>query len=203
MEPPTSYFLLPALFSPAALDLLVTETNRLYPQAEKQLVTSPSPKERGGQPARKYRSVGGGEIQTGFYNSAALLKKLETATQLELAPTGMRGTYSYYEEENDFLDIHRDIYTCDMTLITCIQSNISENNPSGSLYIYPGRTRDPIRSLYNDRFTGYYTVFLKPGDSVLIKGGILPHGVNPLARGSYRVISALCYRFKEPGPAPR
>ena len=116
---------------------------------------------------------------------------MKTCDQSHIASIG---TYSYYTEANDFLDIHKDIYTCDMTLITCLHSNIRKESASGCLYLYTQRQPESLASLYQNRTWGYETIHLEPGDSILIKGGILPHGLNPIKAGDYRIISALCYR---------
>ena len=157
-------------------------------------VKVPELEERGGKPKRKFRSAGGGPIQTAIYQSSQLLEVIYQRAGQVVQPTGQRGTYTYYCSENDYLDIHRDIYTCDMTLITCIQSDISDTDAHGQLYLYADRTHESLYSIYNNRSWGYKTVNLKPGESILIAGGVVPHGVNPLKASQNRIISALCFR---------
>ena len=146
-----------------------------------------------GRPKRKLKTSPGGVLQDSIYQSPRLINYLEKITGYSIIPTGQRGTYSFYLEEEDFLDIHRDINSCDLTLITCLKSNI-KNSSSGSLYLFTGRKNDTMSSLYRNRNWGYETIQLRVGQSILIEGGILPHGVNPLERGDQRIISALCFR---------
>ncbi len=191
----TGYFLLDQLFDAPLLWRLTQESlEQLSRAGSHQCSREHAPEERGGKPRRKLTSAPGGPVQDAIYQSSTLLRKLEQTTGYSMVPTGTRGTYSYYTAENDFLDIHRDINTCDLTLISCLHSTIREASPSGLLYLYTPRQQESLRTIYQDRFWGYETVQLIPGQSILIEGGIVPHGVNPIQGSDQRIISALCYQ---------
>ncbi len=189
------YYLFDQLFDSTLFRRIAQEGLEKLSQAEAQLLSQEYAwKERGGRPKRKLKSAPGGSVQDTIYQSKSLLQALQQTTGYTITPTGERGTYSYYTEPNDFLDIHRDINTCDLTLITCLHSSISEVSSSGLLYLYTQRPHDPLQAICRDRLWGYETVQLVTGQSILIEGGIVPHGVNPLQENDQRIISALCYR---------
>ena len=113
---------------------------------------------------------------------------------MHIVPSGERGTYTFYAEENDYLDIHRDVDYCDLTLITCLHSTLPQNDAHGLLNIYCERSDESLASIYNDRFWGYRSLSLRPGQSILLQGGIVPHAVNPMRANHHRIISALCFK---------
>ncbi|HEA22354.1 hypothetical protein LCGC14_0757310 [marine sediment metagenome] len=113
---------------------------------------------------------------------------------MEIVPSGERGTNTFYDRENDYLDIHRDIDKCDLTLITCLYSALPPNSANGLLYLYLERQNEDLSSIYADRFWGYRTIALKPGQSILLQGGLVPNGINPMQANHRRIISALCYK---------
>ena len=188
------YYIFDQLFDSTLVNLLQKEANQLYIHAKENIVKTTEHAERGGMPKRKFKSVGGGDIQNKIYNSIRLSNFLSEYTGMNVIPSGERGTYSYYLQNNDFLDLHRDVDDCDLTLITCIHSNVNNTQSSGALYLYTKRASEKIESIYNDKLWGYETIHLKQGQSIFIKGGIVPHGVNPMSKNDNRIISVLCFK---------
>lgn len=188
------YYLFDQLFDDALLHRFSQEPAQLFDRARQHIVSEGYIAERGGTPKRKFRSVGGGPVQNAIYASNKLLSHLSDRTGMQIEPSGQRGTYTFYAEENDYLDIHRDVDECDLTLITCLHSTIPQNSAHGLLYLYPERRSESLSSIYKDRFWGYRSICLKPGQSILLQGGIVPHGVNPIKANQRRIISALCYK---------
>ncbi len=188
------YYLFDNLFDDALFHRFAQEPIQLYGQARHHVITEGEIAERGGTPKRKFRSVGGGPVQNAIYASKNLLSHISDQTGMQIAPSGQRGTYTFYAEENDYLDIHRDVDQCDLTLITCLYSTIPQNSANGLLYLYSERLNENLSSIYKDRYWGYRSICLKPGQSILLQGGIVPHGVNPIKANHLRIISALCYK---------
>ncbi|MDT7828137.1 hypothetical protein RQM65_05590 [Pricia sp. S334] len=190
----TPYFLFDRLFENALFDSFAQEALQLYRKSKKHIVADGEITERGGTPKRKFRAVGGGPVQNAIYASQKLLSHLCDRTEMHIVPSGERGTYTFYAEENDYLDIHRDVDYCDLTLITCLHSTLPKNHAHGLLNLYCERSNESLASIYKDRFWGYQSVFLRPGQSILLQGGIVPHGVNPMQANHHRIISALCFK---------
>lgn len=174
---------------------LTEEASAKYKQSLPNVVHESLMEERGGKPRRKYRSAEGGKVQASVYHADALSRYLEGLLGEPVTRSGEAGSFSYYCEEGDHLDIHRDIEVCDLTLITVLKSNIPEHSSGGTLNIFTGRTQDRIDAIYQNPTFGYESVALQEGQSVLLRGGIAPHAVNPLLPGEQRIISALCFRI--------
>jgi hypothetical protein len=98
---------------------------------------------RGGCPNRRYWSIAGGDLQDSYYHSPRLIDYLAARVGVPVAPTGVRGSYSYYRP-GDFLGLHRDVETCDLALITCLYHGPAATPSSGSLTLYPGRSDEPL-----------------------------------------------------------
>lgn len=182
------------LFDKELLRKFANEPLSLYKSAKQHIVYNGEIAERGGVPSRKFRSVGGGQVQSAIYSSKKLVTHISDRTGMKIEQSGHKGTYTFYTEQDDYLDIHRDADYCDLTLITCLHSTIPENSPYGLLYLYIDRQEESLQSIYRDRLWGYNSIFLKPGQSILLQGGIVPHAVNPIKENYQRIISALCYK---------
>ncbi|MEM9138350.1 MAG: hypothetical protein AAGB15_00840, partial [Pseudomonadota bacterium] len=118
--------------------------------------------------------------------------RLEELSGQGLKPTGERGSYSYYDRPGHYLGLHRDIQTCDLTLITCL-SRHDGPAPSGALRLYPKSIRSDLDAISDD--TVYRDISMKPGQSVILLGGCVPHQVLPAAEGFSRSIAVLCYQM--------
>lgn len=152
---------------------------------------------RGGRPARRFLSGPGGPAQEAFYNAPWLLEFLREVTHRSLAPTGVRGTYSYYARPGDYLAVHRDIVTCDVAVITCL-SDVSENTGDGGmLCLYPTRLSERLSVIRATPARGALKLHLKPGQTLVMYGGIVPHALLPVADKQVRVVSVLCYHVSQ------
>jgi hypothetical protein len=109
-----------------------------------------------------------------------------------VTPTGERGTYSYYVRQGDYLALHRDVEACDVAVITCVYE--SALNVGGGLCVYPDRIHEPLSAIRAAPERGMVSVPLRPGQTVVMLGGIVPHHVLPMAQGQVRIVSVLCYR---------
>ncbi len=188
------YYTIDRLFDPILLSSLTEEATAHYELSLPNVLHESSIKERGGKPRRKYRSAEGGSVQASLYHAKALSQYLEELLGEPVTRSGEAGSFSYYCEEGDHLDIHRDIEVCDLTLITALKSNIPAHSSGGTLNIFTGRTQNRIDAIYQNPTFGYESIALQKGQSVLLRGGIAPHAVNPLLLGEQRIISALCFR---------
>ena len=152
------------------------------------------PPRRGGKPPRRLLTGQGGPIQDAWYASSHLQRFLSAQLGLPVVPAGNRGGYSYYVSAGDFLDLHRDIETCDVTLITVLHDNSAATDESGSLVLYPGRIGEPLSHIRARPEEGAWPIKVLAGQSIVIFGGVTPHRVRPTAEGQTRIISALCFR---------
>jgi hypothetical protein len=147
---------------------------------------------RGGNPARCFLQTSGGEVQDAFYRSSQVANLLAELCCACVAPTGVRGTYSYYVRPDHHLALHRDIETCDVAVITCICA--PPLGHQGGLCVYPGRMRERLSEIRANPRQGLVPVPLRAGETIVLLGGIVPHLVLPVRKGQARVVSVLCYR---------
>jgi hypothetical protein len=147
---------------------------------------------RGGNPARYLASSEGGPVQNAIYADRGLSAALARLAGHPVRPTGEQGTYSYYDRPGYFLGLHRDIWRCDLALITCLQST-DGMTPSGALRLYPKSIRAPLEAIGPD--TPARDIEMHPGQSVLLLGGCVPHEVLPAGQGFSRSISVLCFEI--------
>lgn len=148
--------------------------------------------ERGGNPRRAFAGAHAGEVQWNLFSGATTLKAIVETCGLEAVPTG-GGTYSYYERPGDFLSVHRDIETCDLTLITCLWDT-GPAYRSGALFTYPEHIHEPIEAVRRSGKKSASAVSISPGQSAALLGGVVPHEVSPMAEGQERIVSVMCYR---------
>ena len=152
--------------------------------------------DRGGCPARQLTSAPGGPVQDAFYHAPWVRRFLSEWAGAPMAPTGDRGTYSYYIRPGDGLALHRDIYTCDLSVLSLLYEETPPRGPLGCLRLYPGRRTESLTSILRTPEWGAVDVSLKPGLTAILFGGLIPHLVSPIAPGQVRVLSVLCYRFQ-------
>lgn len=146
----------------------------------------------GGNPDRYLASAESGPVLEQIYLDAAMIARLETLAGRRLKPTGSRGSFSYYDREGHFLGLHRDIRSCDLTMITCLDRKDSAR-PSGALRLYPRAMRDELDHI--NATTPRRDIQMQPGQSVLLLGGCIPHEVLPADRGFSRSIAVLCFEM--------
>jgi hypothetical protein len=181
------------LFGAAELQALREESRQQQARAQDVSVArSDDEAIRGGNPARRYRSAPGAAVQRARYTSPALIDTVTSIVGLPVRPSGSAGTFTYYCRPRDFLTIHRDIVTCDVALITCLE-DAGVQDSGGKLCVYPTRIWEPLPALRRDPVTGATPLRLAPGDTAIILGGIVPHCTLPVQVGQRRVVSLLCY----------
>lgn len=148
--------------------------------------------ERGGSPARRFASSPGGPVQGAFYNADWMIEFLGALAGSRVAPTGGLATFSYYVSPGDYLDVHRDVVSCDLAVITCLLDSAPERM-SGSLCVYPDRVAESVMSIRASGERGGRMVHLLPGQTIVMFGGIVPHRLDPVAPAQQRVVSVMCY----------
>jgi hypothetical protein len=179
---------------PHTLDALRREAWAAYDTADRQECdTGDGEDGRGGTPRRRLFSAGAGPAQDAFYHDPALAQQLSALCGMSVRRSGSRGSYSYYATEGDYLDLHRDIETCDVTLITVLHDASAASSASGALVVYPDRMSEPLSEIRARPDDGAVVLKLLPGQSIILLGGVVPHYVAPVAHGQARVISALCF----------
>jgi hypothetical protein len=176
------------------IDALKADAEALRGNGERSIVpVSDATEGRGGSPARAFRSSAGGALHWTLHGSPQLAQALGQICGVTVAPTG-GGTYSFYEQEGDFLDLHRDIVNCDIALITCLSQHHSDQ-PVGGLLVYPGRYLQPLSQIRAAGMAAGVPVRLVPGETAILVGGLVPHQVTPIAAGQERVVAINCYRL--------
>ena len=150
---------------------------------------------RGGHPARRFLTAPAGPFQATRYTSPRVLALLAAVVGTRVEPTGEAGTYSYYIRPGDFLALHRDIVTCDLSVITCLRDTLDARRVDGALCMYPGRSGEPLSHIRATPTRGAVAIRLAVGQTLAIFGGIVPHTLLPVAPGQERIVSIVCYRF--------
>lgn len=145
---------------------------------------------RGGEPARSYAGVTGGPTQTSIFASPDLANHLSEICGMRVTMAGV-GSFSYYEP-GDFLALHRDIVTCDITLLTCLRDTASGTSDRSGLRIYPAYARAPLTQLRSEAAPAHIDVHLDRGQTAVLLGGIVPHEVLPMAAHQHRTVSIVC-----------
>lgn len=183
------------LLSPRALAALTADAAACAPHAEEtRLAVSPDEATFRGNPARWLDSAAGGPALAGFYRSPALTALFGRLTGLPWEPTGEAGSWSYYGRAGQFLDLHRDIDACDLALITCVYEAGAPAGLSGVLRLWPERVGEPLAAVRRDPERGRVEVRLRPGESLVLLGGAIPHRLEPMAPGHVRVVAPLCFQ---------
>lgn len=197
------YRILHGLVDPdTRMRLLAEAVSRLPAAVACDMPNSDAEEVRGGSPARAFLNTSGGELQGTLYRAPALLTLLRRMTCASLVPSGEAGTYSFYVRRGDFLALHRDIVTCDLAVITCLQdAGGRPDDDRGKLCLYPGRLHEPLSSIRRTPHRGALKLRLAAGQTLVLFGGIIPHALLPVAAGQTRVVSVLCYRIPDPTPA--
>ena len=187
--------LVDGLPNPAWCEALWVEARDAYADAARQELDHGDDADgRGGTPQRALWTAGGGPIQDELYAATWLSEYLSGQCGMAIRPTGNRGSYSYYMQPGDFLGLHLDIDSCDVTLITVLHDATDPHDPAGALAVYPQRIGWPLRTVRAEAYNGMMHVKARPGQSVVLLGGMVPHFVVPMSAGCTRVISALCFR---------
>ena len=149
---------------------------------------------RGGQPARRLVTALAGPVQDRWYSDPELSRRLAALAGRPVAPSGTRGSYSFYEGEGSFLGLHRDIDTCDLTVITVLHDDGGPADPHGGLLCYPSRCHEGLSAIRATPLDGVVVAKPPTGSSVIIAGGEVAHRVLPTSHHGARIVSVLCFR---------
>ncbi len=178
----------------AACRELTVEAWEAYREASRQEHREASEEEwRGGKPPRALASASGGQVQDALYAAPWLHDFLSQMCGVRITPSGNRGSYSYYVNQGDFLDIHLDVDGCDVTLITVLYDDTDPTSEAGGLCVYRQHVGVPLSAVRSAPDLHREVIKPSAGQSVLLLGGFVPHAILPMEQGQ-RVISALCFR---------
>ena len=179
----------------ATCNALASEAYAAYPGSSRQVLAQADGADgRGGMPDRALHTAGAGAAQDALYASPWLHAFLSAQCGTRVGPSGNRGSYSYYVEPGDHLGLHLDVDTCDVTLITVLHDDTDPADAAGGLAVYPGALGAPLREVRAAPEAGMGVIKARPGQSIVILGGLVPHRVLPLGPRGQRIISALCFR---------
>jgi hypothetical protein len=178
-----------------AMALAELEAESRVRRAESQrneLAVSDGAEGRGGNPARAMRAANGGDVQWRLFSALNLVDTVGRSCGLTLTPTG-GGTYTYYEYSGDFLALHRDNDTCDLTVLTCLHDTCGATR--GGLLVYPQHIGVPLSQVRAAGRAAAIRVTIGCGVSAALLGGVVPHEVSGMELGQERIVSVMCYRI--------
>jgi hypothetical protein len=195
------FAIIPGLFPADVLAELLAEALSAKPTGQRNvLAVSDGTEGRGGSPARAFTSAHGCALQWRLFTAPALIASLSQMCGLAAVPAGS-GTYTYYQQPGDFLALHRDIFSCDLAVITCL-SETGATTRCGGLLVYPGHATEPLSRACAAGRAAATPAPLGRGDTVVLLGGIVPHEVSPMQPGQERIVSVMCYRISAAAGQP-
>jgi hypothetical protein len=187
------FAVLPELFNKNDLAMLREEATSVRPTGKRSYADiSDRTEERGGAPGRSFRSASGLQTQLRIFSSETVIDSLVDTLGGAVRLAGS-GSFTYYEEPGDYLELHRDIVTCDLAVITCLDET-STTSEGGKLLAYPEFRGEPLADVRASGRAGATPINLRPGETVVMLGGIVPHEVTPMMPGQERIVSVMCYR---------
>jgi hypothetical protein len=92
------------------------------------------------------------------------------------------------------ISLHLDIDTCDVTLISILRDDSPPRDPAGSLLVHTVHLGADLDTVRQDPERGTAVALARPGQSIVILGGMVPHETIPVGDRGPRIISALCFR---------
>jgi hypothetical protein len=122
-----------------------------------------------------------------------MLRFLRQLTGVAPVPNSRFGGYIYYTRPGDYVGVHRDDETCEVAAITCLYDGPHAAADGGALFVYPMRIAQPLAAIRATPDEGAVRLRLRPGQTLVMFGRLLPHAVLPVAAGQRRIVSALCY----------
>jgi hypothetical protein len=174
---------------------LAAEARRCRADASEAIVHAPPVDDWDrGNPDRWMETATGGDELYDTMHSPQLRRQLHELTGVEWEPLAQLGTYSYYCAPAHHLGVHRDIVTCDLSVV--IVCEISGDGSGGDLVTYPKRVRDPLSAIRSSPDVGAVPIDARPGQAAVIFGGIVPHRVERVDGDRYRVVAPLCFRVR-------
>lgn len=177
------------LLGDALQEQLLAEATERLAEAERFVTNGRNLEWRGGNPARVYRAAAAGREQYRVFSCKSMLDALSELCGHAVQCSGT-GSYTYYHDTGDYLGLHRDIERCEVATITCLEDDGPELR--GGLRAYPEYAGRPLVAIYEDRPLGV-ELPTRPGDTIVIAGGIVPHEVTPIVAGQRRTVALACY----------
>ena len=189
------YLVVSGLFDEDTLQALRAEADMVRPGGVRGCVPDSDGTEgRGGTPGRAYRLAGGGDLHFSLHGCQKMAEALGQVCGATVSSTG-GGSYSYYEQEGDFLALHRDVLQCDIAVITAL-SHSTVGGSAGELAVYPGCIHEPLSAVRKAGISSSTVVPLDRGQTAILLGGIVPHEVTPMCAGQDRIVAVNCYRVQ-------
>jgi hypothetical protein len=189
---------LPSLFSTSAVAELEAEARAVRHTGQRNEWPHPDHSEsRGSNPPRAFLTAHGAQTHWRLHAAPELIDTVAVLCGVRPQPIG-GGTFTYYEFAGDFLGLHMDVASCDLTVITCLRETFGAAR--GGLLVYPNFMEAPLSQA---RAAGRGTaipVAIEAGASIVLLGGVLPHEVTPMQPGQERVIAVMCYRIGGANP---
>jgi len=179
------------LLDSADLAALVRDAQASHLRAVEARVAAP-PTDSRGDPDRWLESAPGGRALESFLHSPGVLDALVRATGLSWQPAGP-GSWTYYRREGHHLGLHRDLAVCDLAVITCVIDEGPQHGNGGLLRVWPTRARASLAEIRRDP-VGAVDIRVRPGETVLLLGGLVAHQVLPLGPNHVRIVAPLCYQ---------
>ena len=148
-----------------------------------------------GDPDRWLESAPGGPELDGLVQDRVLLDLLRQVTGVPWRPAGPHGSYSFYRREGHHLGIHRDIDACELACITCIvDEGTAGQGTSGVLRLFPDRVGESLQQIRDEPDRDAVDVRLRPGQTIILLGGFVPHRLMPMGPNHLRIVAPLCYQ---------
>lgn len=188
LKDPSDY-LVTRLLDEADLAALRAEAFARAVFAGTSFVDSPPPGDEG-LPMHWLETARGGPALFGFLNGKATLDGLQRLTGRRWVHVGGSGNYSYYRQPYHFHGLHRDQSSYELSVVTCIHD---DPGPGGDLILFPGRTHEPLSAIRETPEEGAVVVRLQPGESLVMVGSAIPHGVTPVGPGRMRITAPAVY----------
>jgi hypothetical protein len=179
-----------------ALHLLWRDAAESFKHATVSRVTALAHDAGRGMPDHWLASAPCGRALNDFYASDDLLTILTDATRTHWEPAGPTASWSYFCEPGHYLGLHRDVTRCNLAVVICVahQGGVGGGvGGAGQLRAWPDRTDAPLSAIRDDP-GGAVELHVRPGEGVILLGGLIAHEVTPVRETQLRVVAPLCYR---------
>ena len=144
-----------------------------------------------GAPDRWLEQAPGGPVLRHLLHDPGTAATLADLTGIRWSPLGEQGSYSYYCRPGHHLGLHRDIRRCDLAAITCVA--VEGTGTGGDLEVLPAAAGTALAGLRAGPAPTARVLRLRPGDTAVLLGGVVPHRVTPVAGRRARVVAPLCF----------
>lgn len=183
------------LFTKHSVWAMFGEACKLFPHSNEELREDSDTEEwRGGLPPRKLLTTAGGPVQDQLYRALALQTLLSQLIGIPVMASRERAGYSYYCRPGDYLGLHRDVETCDISVIVALSDNTNSEQEGGELILYPKKNHDPLSSIRQNPNIDAVSIKLAAGETCILAGGMVPHLVRPVVKDQYRITAPMCFK---------